>query len=134
LEERREIISPCIYDVKQVRHIGGNIKRSDILELQKKYLSGIGTLDSRRCMAFQLLRCHANDPQFVRNVILNLRDEIDQTNAYYIMKYLRQWGIYEHNNLIDKEILLSIEAAAMNFPENKYLLESYKTIQKKFAN
>jgi RNA polymerase sigma factor (sigma-70 family) len=129
-ETQKEVGGPCIYDVKKVHPIGGQIPTRELLDLQTRFLAGKGSIDARRCMAFQLLRSHTNDGQYVKNVILNLHQEMDQTNAYYIVKYLKNWGMKEHPGIIDREIIHAVRSTIDRWPENKFFLDTYKYFDK----
>jgi hypothetical protein len=127
-EEPAEVSRPCIYDVKKVRPIGREVRPDEVRRLRDAYLSGEGSIDCRRCLAFELLRLHPWDGEFVRAVVLNLNDEQDQTNAYYVVKYLRNWGREEHPDIYDAEVLRAVEKAAARWPRNRYLQQSVDAI------
>lgn len=127
-EESLSLNQPCIYDVKHVRQIGREISHKEAENLKKMYLSGRGTEDFRRCLAFELLRIHSHKSELARSVVKALHHETDQTNAYFVTKYLRNWGKKEHPDIYDAETLRALESVAYRWSANRYFENSVKVI------
>ena len=99
--------------------------------MEKRYLSGHGSIDARRCMAFQLLRCHPDNPQNAKSVTQFLREDPDQTNAYYVVRYLMNWGRVEHPELMNGETLDAIGSARDRWPSNHFLRNAHRRLSER---
>jgi len=126
-----EVISlkmPCIFDVKRVRPIGGELKETDIAPLLDDFLKGNGSVDYRRTLAFELLRVHPWNSDLAQKVIWHLPYTDDQTNAYYVMKYLLNWGIKDHPELFTERLVQKVENIAKIWDTNPFFFEVAKII------
>lgn len=115
-----------LYDLKPVRPLGAEVSPNDANLILKRYLAGDGDIDCRRCVSYQLFRIHPREHEIARSCALQLRDETDQTNANYTVKYLLNQGIRQHRPIYDAELLLSVERIAMRWPRNVFLSNAVK--------
>lgn len=123
-EEKAELQRPCIFEIKTIRPIGREVRPEEVRQLLKTYLSGEGSIDFRRCLAFQLLRLHPWEDRIAREVSLWLDLELDQINALYVVKYLRLHGYRQHPRLFDASLFHAIKNVAERWPRNTYLADS----------
>jgi RNA polymerase sigma factor (sigma-70 family) len=127
-EEKAELRRPCIFEIKTIRPIGREVRPEEVRRMLRTYLSGEGSIDFRRCLAFQLLRLHPWEDRTAREVALWLDLELDQINALYVVKYLRLHGHREHPRLFDASLFNAIKNVAERWPRNGYLADSVSVL------
>lgn len=127
-EEKAELQRPCIFEIKTIRPIGREVRPEEVRRMLRTYLSGEGSIDFRRCLAFQLLRLHPWEDRIAREVALWLDLELDQINALYVVKYLRLHGHREHPSLFDASLFNAIKNVAERWPRNAYLADSVSAL------
>jgi len=116
--------SRCIYDVKQVRRLADQIPLADVRAVRRLYVSGVDDVDLHRSLAFVLRRTRPGDSGGLETVVEALRSEVDQTNAYYVTRYIMKWGQKEAPKLLSKTTLDSLRGIARRWPQNTYFAQS----------
>jgi len=130
-EERVPVGTPTIFDVRDVRIIG-NQRSIDSERIQRELLGG--DIDLHRAAAFALLRIAPDDRNVGGRVVDHLRFEWDETNAYYVTKFLMRVGLPKFPAVYANNATLSaVRAAAEKWPHNFYLKESAARISSSLA-
>lgn len=116
-----------IFDVKDVTHIGRDIREHVVKRLCAIFESGEGTADYRRCLGFQLQRLHWANEDVLRSLVRGLYVEPDQMNAIYTVKHIRKRGLLQHPSLF-RDAANAIERVAKRWPKNVYLSSSLRAV------
>jgi len=104
------------------------LRTQDIERLRTQYLTGVGSTDFRRALGYELLRVDPTNTETLRGVVLTLHEEEDQTNACYVVKYLRDNGLPRNPHILDSELACAVQHAARRWPGNAYLVKSADVI------
>lgn len=123
--EQLPIRSRCLVDVIKYRPIGPEIPAVEIETLRKKFLRGTSDVDLHRTITWMLLRIMSNEGKGIRTVVNSMVDEHDQTNAYYVTKFIMGPGLRTFPNiLLKKETLNSLRTIKSRWPQNFYFAQS----------
>lgn len=132
-KQQAPVSSLCIYDVKQVKRIGDSIPLCAVERIKNLYSTGVSDVDLHRSLAFVLLRTRPGDSGGLELVINALRHETDQVNAYYVTRYIMNWGLKEAPHLLSKQTLESLRSVAGKWPQNHYFRESCSRFARKLG-
>ncbi|QDT42555.1 RNA polymerase sigma factor SigJ [Gimesia alba] len=116
----------CLHDLKSIRNIGQHISEAKVREFARQYETGTGSVDINRCLSLQLTRLHPDNEDVIRTVVNKLYDEPDQTNACYVISYLRTLGPRDHPSLYTSDLLKVAEKTADQWSGNAYLEASVR--------
>jgi RNA polymerase sigma factor (sigma-70 family) len=123
--EQVPIRSRCLVDVIKYRPVGPEIPDVEIERLRKQFLRGTSDVDLHRTIAWMLLRIMSNEGKGIRTVVNSMVDEYDQTNAYYVTKFIMGPGLRMFPNiLLKKETLNSLRIVKSRWPQNFYFAQS----------
>jgi hypothetical protein len=128
---RRETKSPTflsLFDLKNVRNIGGDIPQSLVCHLCDLYVSGQISTDLRRCLSFELMRLHVADERVIRTLVSSLLEETDQTNACYVTGYLKDTAPQYYPTVYTRDLLRVVEDSAQKWHGNVFLEQSVREI------
>ena len=127
LQEQVAIRTACLFDVKKVTPIESEIPLIEINPLIKLYKNEFDNPDLRRTISFILLRL--NNQNIVELVLDILPEEIDQTNAYYICKYLMKYSAKQFPSLAYKTRTTLLKLSRL-WPQNEYINQSASRFKK----
>ena len=125
--------TPTIFDVRKVRIIGRQ-RSIDTDRIKSGFLQE-EDVDLHRASAFALLRIAPDDNQIGGLVVRQLSQEWDETNAYYVTKFLMKVGLPRFPEVYGNEATRkAAHAVARKWPGNSYLRDSAARISVRLKN
>jgi RNA polymerase sigma factor (sigma-70 family) len=123
--EQIPIRSRCLVDVIKYRPVGPEIPAVEVEMLRKQFMRGTSDVDLHRTIAWMLLRIMSNECKGIQTVVNSMVDEEDQTNAYYVTKFIMGPGLRMFPNiLLKKETLNILRTVKFRWPQNFYFTQS----------
>jgi hypothetical protein len=123
--EQTPIRSRCLVDVINYQPVGPEIPAADIETLRKQFLNGSTDVDLHRTVTWMLLRIVSDEGRALKTVVESMADEHDQTNAYYVTKFIMRFGLKKFPEVIfNKRTLESLRTVKERWPQNLYFAQS----------
>ena len=129
------IQSRCLVDVIKYRPLGSEIPANEIENIRKEFLKGTNDVDLHRTLAWILMRSMSDNGKGMITVIESLFDEYDQTNAYYVSKFIMGPGLMMFPSLLlNRRTLQSLRSIKNRWPKNFYFSESAARLSMKIKS
>ncbi len=130
--DQAPVQSVSLLDVFNYKPVKMNMDDSDVEELQRLLLRGQDDVDLHRTLTWQLMSTGSREDGGLKTAIGILSDEEDQTNVYYIFKFIMKLGLrYFRQSTLNRETLKRMRLAAQRWPQNLYLGESAARFSRK---
>lgn len=122
------ISSRCIFDIKKVSTLNEMDTDTTLKKHLIKLFNNESNIDLHRTLTLQLLRFQ-NDTVLIQQIINSMPNDPDQTNAYYIAKYIRLYA-KKNPRLINMQTLNALIKSNEKWPMNRYIRDLKNDIKK----